>query len=117
MKTKLLEKLEDYLLKFQHEFKETEDSLSDSIGPSDIGNMPDSVHTLPSATGAHMVFALLSIYSSWLSLLILESMFSQNLLASWIAISVNCVVVAVVVIHVAMRVNMPIWNCQFRCIL
>ncbi|XP_074586193.1 vacuolar protein sorting-associated protein 51 homolog [Curcuma longa] len=43
LKTKLLEKLEDYLSKFQDEFKETGVSACDATESSNIGQLPDTV--------------------------------------------------------------------------
>ncbi|XP_042385664.1 vacuolar protein sorting-associated protein 51 homolog [Zingiber officinale] len=43
LKTKLLEKLEDYLLKFQDEYKDTGVSACNATESSDIGQLPDTV--------------------------------------------------------------------------
>ncbi|XP_065017938.1 vacuolar protein sorting-associated protein 51 homolog [Musa acuminata AAA Group] len=58
LKTKLLEKLEDYLMTLQDEHKETGASALDTLEtsePSDIGKLSDTILSLKTPTGTHMV--------------------------------------------------------------
>lgn len=64
LKTKLLEKLEDYLLKFQDEYKETGVSACDATESSYIGQLPDAVSNFIyycSFFSFHLVLQLLFI--------------------------------------------------------
>lgn len=53
LKMNLLEKLEDYMSKFQNESKEVEASEPDSSGSSKVGNLSDSVPSLAASTRIH----------------------------------------------------------------